>query len=136
MHQSEDVLTRLVEATNRHDLEGLVACFADDYRLETPSHPSRTFQGREQVRRNWEQIFAGVPDIEVETLRTAVEGEVVWSEWEMRGTRRDGGRHLMRGPIIFGVGNGLIAWGRFYVEPVDETATPIDEAVRAHIHSS
>ena len=127
------VVERLVAATNRHDLDALVACFAEDYRLEAPAHPSRSFKGREQVRRNWEGIFAGVPDIQVETLRIAVDADVAWSEWEMRGTRRDGVRHLGRGPIIFGIRDGLIAWGRFYVEPVDESATTPDEAVRAQV---
>ena len=127
------VLNRLVDATNRHDLDALAACFAEDYRLEMPVHPSRGFEGRAQVRRNWEQIFAGIPDIEVETLRTAVDADVVWSEWEMRGTRRDGAPQVMRGPIIFGVRDGLIAWGRFYVEAVDGAATRIDEAVRDQV---
>ena len=54
---------RLLQATNDHDLEALVACFADDYENETPVHPARGFRGREQVRRNWEQIFAHVPDV-------------------------------------------------------------------------
>lgn len=133
MKRPQGVVEGLVAATNRHDLDALVACFTAEYRLETPAHPLRGFQGREQVRRNWEQIFAGVPDIEVETLRLAVDGDTVWSEWEMRGTRRDGGRHLGRGPIIFGIRDGLIAWGRFYIEPVDESATTPDDAVRAQV---
>lgn len=133
MDRPQDVIAQLVAATNRHDLDALVACFAPDYRLETPAHPSRSFQGHEQVRRNWEQIFAGVPDIEVETLRIAVDGDVVWSEWEMRGTRRDGARHLGRGPVIFGIRDGQIAWGRFYVEPVDESAITPDQVVRAQV---
>ena len=52
------VVRRLIEATNRRDLTSMVACFAPDYRNETPVHPSRGFVGREQVRRNWVQIFA------------------------------------------------------------------------------
>lgn len=126
-----EVVERLVEATNRHDLDGLVACFAEDYSLETPAHPARRFTGRDQVRRNWTQIFDGVPDIAVRVLRSSADRDVVWTEWEMRGHRRDGGEFLSRGPIIFGVRDGLIAWGRFYVEPVEAEATGIDEAVRA-----
>jgi ketosteroid isomerase-like protein len=135
MSSPADVINRLVEATNRHDLDALVACFAADYRLETPAHPSRNFRGNSQVRRNWEQIFAGIPDIRVETPRLAVEHDVVWSEWEMHGTRRDGTRHLARGPILFGVAGGLIRWARFYVEPVDEATTTVDEAVRSQVQA-
>jgi ketosteroid isomerase-like protein len=124
---------RLQQATNAHDLDGLVACFADDYRNETPVHPARDFQGPAQVRRNWEQVFAFVPDIRVEILRTAVDGDTVWSEWEMRGTRRDGTAHLLRGCIVFGVRAAAIQWARFYLEPVDESPTTVDQAVREQV---
>jgi ketosteroid isomerase-like protein len=124
---------RLAEATNAHDLEGLVACFAPDYRNETPVHPSRNFTGRDQVRRNWEQIFAFIPDLTAELVRLTVDDDVVWSEWEHRGTRRDGSPHLMRGVAIFGVRDSMAAWVRFYLEPVDEETIDVDAAVRRHI---
>ena len=50
-------------AVNGHDLDALAACFAADYRNETPVHPARGFVGRDQVRRNWEQLFGGIPDL-------------------------------------------------------------------------
>src|SRR5664279_3034738 len=90
------MLERLVRATNDHDLDALVDCFAADYRNETPAHPGRGFVGRDQVRKNWEQIFAFVPDVTAEVVRSAADGNTVWSEWEMRGTRPDGSTHLMR----------------------------------------
>jgi ketosteroid isomerase-like protein len=127
------VLARLERATNAHDVEALVACFAVDYRNETPAHPERGFAGREQVRRNWEQIFAAVPDIAATVLRHAVDGDEVWSEWEHRGTRRDGSVHVMRGVVIFGVGDGLLTWARFYLEPVQEGAGTVDAAVRRQV---
>lgn len=133
MDEPGATVERLLQATNAHDLDDLVACFADDYRNETPVHPARDFQGRAQVRRNWEQIFAFVPDIRAEMVRTAVDGETLWSEWEMRGTRRDGTAHLMRGCIVFGVRDGVIAWARFYLEPVDENGTTVDQAVREQV---
>src|SRR6185437_7461482 len=92
---------RLCQATNDRDLAGIVACFAPGYRNATPAHPQRGFTGREQVRRNWEQMFAAIPDLSAEILSTAVTGDTVWTEWEHRGTRPDGSRHLMRGVIIF-----------------------------------
>ena len=125
---SEDpagIITRLVDRTNAHDLDGLVACFADDYRLESPARPAAGFEGRGQVRQNWEAIFGAVPDIWVELLRMAVDGDTVWTEMEMRGRRRDGVPHLGRGPFIFGVRDGAIRWGRMYVTPVDESPVTI-----------
>ena len=126
----ELLLDRLLGATNAHDLDALVACFAEDYANETPAHPERGFVGREQVRRNWEQIFAGVPDVAATVLRRSTEGDTVWSEWEMSGTRRDGAAHLMRGVILFGVSNGQASWARFYLEPVQTGDGGVDDAVR------
>src|SRR6478736_10236662 len=100
MDDATAFLDRLLAATNEHDLDALVGCFSDDYENETPAHPARGFRGRTQVRRNWEQIFAFVPDIHVEVVRSAVDGGTVWTEWEMRGSRRDGKPHWMRGVIV------------------------------------
>ena len=123
------LVERLCRAVNEHDLEALTDCFALDYRNETPAHPARGFQGRSQVRRNWEQIFAAVPDVTAEVRLIADQG-TVWSEWEMRGTRQDGSPHLMRGVVIFGVDRGEATWARFYLEPVQEGGGDVDETIR------
>lgn len=127
------MVNRLVRATNDHDLEALVACFAEDYENQTPVHPARGFRGSEQVRRNWEQIFAFVPDLRAEVKRTAIDGNTAWTEWEMTGTRRDGSAHCMRGVVICGVRDGVAAWARFYLEPVDLSVATVDDAVREHV---
>ena len=127
-----DVLSfphRLAAATTAHDIDALVACFGADYINETPAHPARGFLGADQVRRNWTQLFAGIPDLTARVLATAVDGDTVWSEWEMTGTRRDGTAHLMRGVIIFGVRDGQAAWARFYLEPVEVDGGDVDTAV-------
>ena len=110
-------------------------CFAAGYLNETPAHPARGFAGRAQVRRNWEQIFAFVPDITARVLRSCCDGEVVWSEWEMAGTRRDGTGHQMAGVILFGVRDGSFSWARFYLETVRAGGASVNEAVRQHIHA-
>jgi ketosteroid isomerase-like protein len=120
---------RLKQAVNDHDLDALVSCFAEEYRNETPAHPARGFEGRPQVRRNWEQIFGAVPDLTAE-VRWIADQETVWTEWEMRGTRRDGSPHLMRGVVIFGVEGREATWARFYLEPVEEGGGDVNENVR------
>ena len=127
------MVERLRQATNDHDLDALVACFAPDYRNETPAHPERDFTGRDQVRQNWTQIFAAIGDLRAEVLRAAVDGDTVWSEWEHRGTRPDGTAHLMRGVVIFGVVDGLATWARFYLEPVQEGGGGVEAAVRRQV---
>ena len=133
MSEGRAVVDRLVKATNEHDLEALVACFAEDYVNETPAHPARGFRGREQVRRNWETIFAFVPDVHAEVVACSTDGDTVWTEWHMTGTRGDGSAHVMRGVIIFGVAGGVARWARFYLEPVDEESTDADGAVRKQV---
>lgn len=115
------LVNRLCRATNAHDLDAVVACFAADYRNDTPAHPERSFNGSEQVRKNWQQIFATIPDLTAEVLRCAVDGDTAWSEWEHRGTRPDGSQHVMRGVVIFGLEDNVAAWARFYLEPVQHS---------------
>jgi hypothetical protein len=127
------MIERLRQATNDHDLDALVACFAPAYRNETPAHPARGFVGRDQVRANWQQIFAFVPDVTADLLCSVVDGDTVWTEWEHRGTRPDGSPHVMRGVVIFGVVDGLADWARFFLEPLDEDSAGIDTAVRRQV---
>lgn len=131
---SQLVIERLHKAQNQHDLEAFVECFALDYQSAQPFHPDRTFHGREQVRKNWSTIFSDIPDFQSELLRTTVEGETVWAEWHWYGTRAAGGRFDWRGVTIFGIQDGGIAWGRLYMEPVQETGGGIDAAVKNMTH--
>ena len=127
------VLERLMRAVNDHDLDALVSCFAQDYVNETPVHPQRGFRGNEQVRRNWTQILAAIPDLSTDIIGWAADGDTVWSEWEHRGTRADGSAHLMRGVIVFGVRGELISTARFYLEPVEDDGGGVDDAVRRQV---
>ena len=124
---------RLLDAVNRHDLDALADCFAPAFVNETPAHPARSFIGRDQVKKNWAQIFGGVPDLQAEIVRQVAQDDMVWLEWEMRGTRRDGTRHLMRGVSIFGEIDGEFAWVRFYLEPVEQGGADIDLTVRQQV---
>lgn len=136
---SRAVIDRLLKATNDHDLDGLVGCFARDYVNETPVHPLRGFSGSDQVRLNWRQIFAAVPGLVAEVVGlTEVTGSAdnegtVWTEWQMSGTRVDGTAHLMRGVIIFSVKDDLISTARFYLEPVESSTGDVNAAVRAQM---
>jgi ketosteroid isomerase-like protein len=123
-------VSKLVRATNDHDVDAVVACFAPAYRNETPVHPARSFDGNEQVRRNWTQIFAAVPDVHAEVVRMVEDEGTAWVEMVHRGTKPDGAPHVMRGVVIFGVSGGRADWARFYLEPVQEGGGDADEAVR------
>src|SRR5204863_1734284 len=115
--------------TNAHDLEGLVACFAPDYVLTNPIHPSREFRGPDQVRRNWTGLFAGVPDLVASVRSTVADGDQVWVELALDGTRRDGTAVHLAGVQIFTVRDALIRGCRFYLEPVELVGIDADGAV-------
>jgi ketosteroid isomerase-like protein len=123
------VIDRLLAATNAHDIDALVDCFAPDYVNETPAHPQRGFTGPEQVRRNWTAIFGGVPDITARIVASTVDGSVAWTEWEMSGTRRDGAPHAMAGVIVFETRDDLIAAARFFLEPVEVSSGDVNAAI-------
>ena len=117
---------RLLDAMNAHDLDAFAACFADDYRSEQPAHPERAFRGADQARRNWEGVFAGVPDFAAELLALAVaEGGVELAEWRWTGTHVDGSEIRSRGAV----GAPMVVEGRLYMEPVEQGGSDIDEMV-------
>ena len=124
------VAERIRRATSEHDLDALAACFTSDYQSVWPIHPARSFGGVEQVRRNWEQIFASVPDVRTEVLNSVVDGDETWSQWDFSGNRRDGEPFLMRGVVILRVPGERATLARFYLEPVDDTADEVNAAVR------
>jgi hypothetical protein len=115
---------RLAAAMNAHDLDAFVALFAPDYDSAQPAHPDRAFTGSEQVRANWSEVFAGVPDFHAELLRTTADGSTEWSEWHWTGTGLE-----MSGVTVMGIRDEKIAWGRLYMEHV-EHGEGIEAAVR------
>lgn len=128
--KTPEAISRLIGAINDHDLDRTVGCFATDYVNETPAHPLRSFRGNEQVRTNWSQIFASVPDIEGRVIRSSVDGDAVWTEWEMTGNRADGNPFAMAGVVIFGLADNTIASARFYLEPVEQSSGDVDAHTR------
>ena len=126
-----EMMDRLLGALNAHDLDAFVACFAVDYDSEQPAHPNRAFRGSDQVRKNWEGVFAGVPDFTAELLLSAVAHDgVEVGEWRWQGTYTDGSPFGMHGVIVAGVQNNEIAWGRLYMEPIEYGGADIDQMVQ------
>ena len=125
-------VARLRDAINAHDVDAMTALFAPGYRSEQPVHPERGFDGREQVAANWRQMFAGVPDLKVGIVKESTDGSTSWTEWVWRGSHRDGTTFLMKGVTVMGMDDdGLVAWMRLYMEPVQQGGPAIDEAVRS-----
>ena len=125
-----DVVERLRQAMNRHDLGEFLACFDSDYRSEQPVHPNRGFGGRQQVEKNWSALFEAMPDFHAKLVATAHEGDTVWAEWHWTGTRANEAPLDMRGVTLFGIKIDRVVWGRLYMEEVEKVGGDIDETVR------
>jgi len=122
----------MFSATQRRDLDAMLAEFADDYVNITPNHPASSFTGSAQVRKNWSALFAGIPDMTVTVLDSATgTGGKVWVEWGSCGTRLDGSAVEQAGVAIFSVRSDRIAAVRFYLEPVEKDTADVNAAVQA-----
>jgi ketosteroid isomerase-like protein len=122
-------MDRLTAAQNAHDLEGMLACFHEDYRSEQPIYPARTFQGIGQVRKNWSALLESIPDFHADIVRSAVDGDTVFTEVHWTGTKANGTPFEERGVLIMGIRDERIAWGRLYVDEVDAEGAGIDAVV-------
>ena len=120
------LLERMRAALDAHDLDTFVGFFREDYVGERPRHPGAAVSSREDVRRNWAEVISDVPDLRVDVPAAVEDGNTIWSEWRANGTARSGAMLELRGVIIFGIQDGLVAWSRMYMEPVEEAGLSLD----------
>jgi ketosteroid isomerase-like protein len=112
------------DAINAHDVDALVSCFTNDFKGEQPLHPKIAFTGLAQVRENWTAIFAQLPDLRATLVASTIHCDLAWAEWHWQGTRTSGSALNMRGVVVAGLRNEIIAWARLYMEPVhDQSST-------------
>ena len=121
------LLEQLRAALDAHDLDAFVEFFREDYVGERPRHPGSPVSSRADVRTNWAEVISDVPDLRVEIPAAVQEGNVIWSEWRAYGTARSGAMLELRGVIIFGLQDGLVAWSRMYLEPVEQEGLTLDD---------
>jgi ketosteroid isomerase-like protein len=106
------VLKRVLDAFNRHDVDGIMEFFTDDCVFETPRGPApwgRRLIGKEQVRRGFESRLAGIPDIQYGNDRHWVSGDRGVSEWTITGTDTSGNRIEVRGCDLFEFREGRVS---------------------------
>jgi predicted SnoaL-like aldol condensation-catalyzing enzyme len=114
------VIERLEKAFNDHDAEAWTECLSPFYLSEQPTHPDRSFRGRERAGEEWRQVFARVPNFKAEVVRCLTDQESAWVEWHLSGTRSDKKRLDLWGVSIHGVKDNQITWSRLYLDPVQE----------------
>jgi ketosteroid isomerase-like protein len=102
--QKTEALREVLAAFNAHDLDAIMARFADDCVFESPRGPERwgrRFVGKDEVRRGLAARFEGIPDVSYTDDDHFVAGNRGVSEWTISGTTTDGIRVDVRGCDIW-----------------------------------
>jgi ketosteroid isomerase-like protein len=106
-------LVALCEAFNAHDLDRIMAHFADDCVLEMPrgSQPwGARFEGKRKVREALASRFEGLPDVHYGSAQHFVDSsaETGISKWTLTGTTREGTRKEVQGCDFYSFRSGKV----------------------------
>lgn len=107
-----ELLQAFNDAWNRHDIDALMACMADDcvfHGVAGPDLLGRSFIGREAVREGFQLAWQTFPDAQWVDGDHFVVGDRGVSESTFRGTRADGDRIEARMVDVFTFRGGKIA---------------------------
>jgi hypothetical protein len=124
-----EVIRRQQEAFNAHDADGILALYAPTARFNAPGWAAEGTL--EQMEFALRRQFRAFPDISEEILSRAVEGNVAFSEFHVRGTHLgpfrlpdgdslppSGQRFEFMGTIAYVLGHqGLVVSQRTYWDP-------------------
>src|SRR5579859_7488135 len=120
---TEDTLKEILEAFNRHDLNGIMTLFADDCTFDMPRGPEpwgRRLAGKEQVRKGFASRFAGIPDVHYGEDRHFVCGDRGVSEWRLTGTTTSGAQVDVRGCDLWEFADGRVVRKDSYWKIVEQ----------------
>ena len=105
------MLKVIATAFDEHDLDAIMAHFADDAVFEGPrgTEPWGTrWVGRDEVREGFAARFAGIPDVRYQQDEHFVDGDRGASEWTLSGTTTDGQRIEVRGCDLWTFRDGKV----------------------------
>ena len=98
------LLEDLFAAFNRHDAEGVMACFTPGVVFDAAAGPEavgRRITGQEAVRAAFVGVWTAMPDVSWTVRRHAVFGDRAVSEWLFAGTTAQGARVEVEGLDLF-----------------------------------
>jgi len=109
--QAITMLKAIASGFDRHDLDSIMAHFAEDAVYESPRGTERfgtRFMGAAAIRAGFAQRFAGIPDVRYQEDQHFVDGDRGASEWTLSGTTTDGERIDVRGCDLWAFRDGLV----------------------------
>ncbi|NKQ57691.1 nuclear transport factor 2 family protein [Amycolatopsis sp. K13G38] len=119
---SLETLNAIMDAFNAHDLDAIMAFFADDCTFDTSRGPDPwglRLVGKQAVRDGLAARFAGIPDVRYDADRHWVHGNLGVSEWLVTGTTTDGKPVCARGCDLWEFRGGKIVRKDSYWKTVD-----------------
>lgn len=119
MTSEEQLIRRYFDAFNRHDIEGVVACFHDEAVLVGPN--GKRVVGIAEVRRSYETEFALFPDAHCELRVCTGNSGAGVAESYFTGTRQER-RIEAIGAEVMEIVDGKIKEIRDYHQPVPAKA--------------
>jgi ketosteroid isomerase-like protein len=109
--EAVEMLRSIAAAFDRHDLDEIMAHFADDAVFESPRGAERwgrRFVGKASVAEAFAARFSGIPDVRYQDDDHFVDGDRGTSEWTLSGTTTDGQRIEVRGCDLWTIRDGKI----------------------------
>lgn len=106
-----ELLKDFLEAFNRHDLDAIMDCFADDcvfYMPKGAGPRGDRYVGRQEVRAGLAKRFEGIPNVHYGDDRHWVCGDLGVSEWTLTGTSTSGKYIEVRGVDLLEFSEGKV----------------------------
>jgi steroid delta-isomerase-like uncharacterized protein len=107
-----EFLDAFADAWNRHDVDALMSFMTTECVFDASAGPDvcgSHYQGQEEVRKGFAQVFATFPDAHWGVAHHFVCGTRGVSEWTFTGTRADGAKIEVYGCDLFTFTDGKIA---------------------------
>src|SRR3954447_21544106 len=83
MVPDNDLVHRLFDRLNAHDVPGLRELWVAD---GVERFPDRTCRGGDEIAAYFDALFAAVPDVHMDVIQLAADGDAVFVRWHLTGT--------------------------------------------------
>jgi ketosteroid isomerase-like protein len=110
-HVTIELLKSFLEAFNRHDLDAIMDCFAEDcvfYMPRGAGPRGDRYVGKQEVRKGLAKRFEGIPDVHYGDDQHWVCGDLGVSEWTLTGTSASGQQIEVRGVDLLEFAEGKV----------------------------
>ncbi|MBQ0707293.1 MULTISPECIES: nuclear transport factor 2 family protein [unclassified Ochrobactrum] len=108
---TEKHFSDLFDAFNRHDIDAIMAFFADDcvfFTIGGDEVYGTRLEGKDAIAKAFSGVWAAMPDVRWDGHRHFVSGDRAVSEWTFRGTDANGARVEAEGCDLFTQRGGKI----------------------------